>query len=378
MSSKPKGYIPNLKVTSAWGLGFGIIILIIIGVLLSGMPQDWRVDEGILGTSAPLMSDLSVLAYILLLIPMMLAGFVFARNKQFVPHHQVVMTAIVILNWGLISFVMAASLRDTLKYETTDNTAYRFLPLIHAAFGLTAQVIGTYLVARMWFEDELPAWAKIKKIKPLMRTTLACWLIAAALGVTTYVTWYDPFSDNAADDVTPASTPEATQEAESTAEPAATEDVAATAEPVATEDVAATAEPIATEAVVVTAEPVETEDIVVTEAAEPVETEDVEETQEPVETEEPAETEEVEYNDLGNYGNSDPVATESIEIVETEPVETEEAIPTATPTIIPTNTPRPSRTPTFTPTNSGPTLPATNTPRPTNTQRPTRVPTSSN
>jgi uncharacterized membrane protein YozB (DUF420 family) len=353
MATTPKGYTPNLKVTSPWGLALGIAIVVIIGLLLAGLPQEWRTQEGILGTSASLMADLTILAYLLLLIPMMLAGFVFARNKQFVPHHQVVMTTIIIANWGLIAFIMANSLRGTLDAEVSDTTAYRFLPLLHAAFGVSAQILGTYLVVRMWFEDELPAWAKLQKIKPAMRLTLAGWLIAASLGIITYITWYDPFS-SAETDVTPATTPEATEPADAMS---------------ATEAVV----PAETEAAV----PIETEAVEAaeTEAAAPIETEAAA----PIETEsaEAVETEAVEYNDLENYGSttqdSEPVATE-------EPAETEEALATTTPTLRPSNTPRPTNTqrPSLTATDSGPTQAPTNTPRPTNTQRPTRTPTAAN
>ena len=83
------------------------ILVAIIALLVLGLPQDWRTDEGLLDTGAPLMADLTVLAYVLLLVPGMVVGFVFARQKRFVPYHQVTMTAILLLNWGLIAFIMA-------------------------------------------------------------------------------------------------------------------------------------------------------------------------------------------------------------------------------------------------------------------------------
>ena len=221
-SAKPKGYVPNLTLFTVCG-GLMIAIIVLIAVALAiGFPTDWRTEEGFLGTGASRMSDMTVIAYIILLVPLMLTGFTFARLKRFVPHHQVVMTLIVLFNWGLISFIMAASLRDVVDVEGLDSTDYRLLPIVHMLFGLTAQVVGTYLVIRMWFEESLPAALKIRKIKPFMRFTLACWLIAAALGITTYVTWYDPFSDDT-DTITPVVTPEATEEPEITETPPAAE-----------------------------------------------------------------------------------------------------------------------------------------------------------
>lgn len=241
MAAPKKTFEPNLKITSAWGAAMlGIIALIII-LIVVGVPSDLRAEEGFLGTdSASLMADLTVLAYVLLLVPLMIVGFLFARRKQFVPHHQVIMTSIVLFNWGLISFIMAVSYNN-ISGDVPDNIddKFYFLPTIHLLFGLAAQLVGSYLVIRMWFEDELPAGLKVKQIKPLMRFTLACWLIAVALGIITYLTWNRVIFEDEAETTPPVSTPVATEE------PAAAPTEAATPEavPAATEE----AQPEATE-----------------------------------------------------------------------------------------------------------------------------------
>ncbi|MCL4878184.1 MAG: DUF420 domain-containing protein [Anaerolineae bacterium] len=211
---KKSNIVPPLTLFSVWGGVWVVLILVIVGLLVLGVPKDIRGEDGFLDTKAALMSDLSLLAYVLLLVPSMVAGYLLARRKQFVPYHQVVMTAVVTFNWMLILFIMVVSFNDV-SGDMPDNLSdeFYFLPLIHMLIALSAQLLGTYLVIRMWFENQLPAWAKVKKIKRYMRLTLAGWLIAAVLGVVTYVTWYDVPGSGAENEITPAATPEVTEEA---------------------------------------------------------------------------------------------------------------------------------------------------------------------
>lgn len=214
MQPKKSSFVPPLTVFSAWGAVW-VLLIVAIGVLLVlGVPEDLRGREGFLDTGAGLMSDLSLLAYVLLLVPSMLIGYVFARNKKFVPHHQVVMTGVMTFNWALILFIMAVTF-NAISDDIPDNVEDEsyFLPLIHMLIALSAQILGTYLVIRMWFENELPAWAKVKKIKPYMRLTLAGWLIAAALGIATYVARYNLPGEGADVKSVPAATPEVTEPA---------------------------------------------------------------------------------------------------------------------------------------------------------------------
>jgi len=203
--------------------------------------MDLRMQSGILGTGASLLADLTLLAYIILIVPGMVVGFYFARRKWFEPHHKFVMTGIVLINWVLISVLMQVSYREGVLPDLGANLGdpVFLLPTLHLVTGAAAQLLGTYLVIRMWFEKQLPAWAKIRHLKPYMRTTLALWLVTAALGILIYAAWYRGASAQPADDVSaPVTTPEA-------AEPLATEE--ASAEPEAAETPDVQAEPIATE-----------------------------------------------------------------------------------------------------------------------------------
>ncbi len=165
---------------------------------------------GFLGTNATMLADLTLVAYVLLIAPAMLVGFVFARRKMFVPHHKLMMTTIVIINWLLILFAMAASFVGRTPADR---------PIPHFITGGLAQLVGTYLVILMWTEKTrfagiLPEALRVKNIKLVMRTTLALWLITVVLGVVIYLATYSPASA-ASDAPPPVATEEPTDEAPS-------------------------------------------------------------------------------------------------------------------------------------------------------------------
>jgi uncharacterized membrane protein YozB (DUF420 family) len=183
--------------------------------------MDLRTATGFLGTGASRASDLSLLAYIFLIVPSILLGFRFARRQIFFAH-QIFMTIIVIVNWALIGYLMVASYSAGVAPKLPDGLSQPvyLLPSVHMVIGLVAQIIGTLLVAQMWLGPKVPF--RLEPIKIWMRLTLSLWLITAVLGVVTYVTWYGvPFSKSRG------ANPLATEPP-----PVATEDVG----PVATEE----------------------------------------------------------------------------------------------------------------------------------------------
>lgn len=247
-------------------------------------------QPGFLGTGASLASDLSLLAYLVLLLPAMLLGFTFARRKLFVPHHKFVMTGIVILNWVFIILVMAVSYSGGVASQIPDNIGDPFvlLPTIHLVTGAIAQILATYLVARMWLENVLPEWSKVRNIKRYMRVTLTLWVVTALLGITIYVVWYvqpvvatgdapvPAATEEAGQDgdaLDPVTTEEAEQDDDEALDPAATEDVAATPEP-AEAATDAPADPVATEEAEATPEPTDADTDSSEEPPDPVTTEE--------------------------------------------------------------------------------------------------------
>lgn len=185
--------------------------------------MDLRAAQGFLGTDAYLLSDLSLLAYIFLIVPGMIAGFIFARRKLFVPHHKYMMTTVVIVNWFLIAFLMVVTYSAAVAPNVPErlNEPKVLIPSIHLLTGGVAQILGTILVLRMWLEYRLPKALRFEPIKPYMRLTLALWLITAVLGIGIYLTHYGvPFSGSSQPNTAPVATQEATE-----APPAATEEV---------------------------------------------------------------------------------------------------------------------------------------------------------
>ncbi|MBC7869381.1 MAG: hypothetical protein H7Y09_00970 [Chitinophagaceae bacterium] len=283
-------------------------------------------EPGFLGTGATLSRDLTLIAYVFLLVPSMLIGYVFAKRKMFVPHHKMMMTGIMIFNWVLITLVMFISYRDYVAPNVPDglNETFNLLPTLHLLTGAASQILATYLVFRMWFEKVLPQWIMVKNIKRYMRITLALWLTTALLGALIYLVWYVQPADASESQIAPVSTEEAVSP-EATDADVTPESTDASIMPEATE-------PIMTEEATM---PLATD-----EADEPVETEEADEPAETEEADDPVETEEADDDEV-----DEPAETEEAE----EPVATEEATSTARPT----RTTRPTRTPQ-----------ATSTPRP--------------
>ena len=156
-------------------------------------------------------SLITLLAYLFILVPLMLLGYYFARRKMFNPHHKLVMTSVVILNWIFIGVVMIGRYVNDVAPQLPENIGQIgiLLPTIHLVTGAIAQLLGTYLIVLMWTENTPLAWMAIvptRNIKPLMRTTLALWLVTVLLGFGIYAVWNSPTA--AAGDGTP---PEATE-----------------------------------------------------------------------------------------------------------------------------------------------------------------------
>lgn len=207
--------------------------------------------QGFLGTGASLLADITLLAYLLLIVPGMLIGFVFARRKMFRPYHKYTMTTIMIVNWLLIIFLMLAAF----TFDVSGNIAQQpgnaryLMPVIHGILGLSAQLLGSYVVFRMFREDAQKSAAKkrgekdlsryyFNRAKTFMRVTLALWLLTALLGIGNYVVRYEvlPAFNLGSAPAAPVETQEPEPEVTQTPEPVTTSEPsspppAATSEP---------------------------------------------------------------------------------------------------------------------------------------------------
>lgn len=219
---------------------------------------------GFLGTGASLLADLTLIAYILLIVPAMLVGFVFARRAMFRPYHKWTMIIITVVNTILIFVLMITAYRFDVaeNFPRQPGNSRYLLPTLHAIIGLPAQLLAFYNIYRMVREDWQIAAARkrgepestfaekyfFKRAKLTMRLTLGLWLAAAALGVVSYLIRYDVLTTSAGGsgtppvatpEVTPAGTPEITPEAAlpvATAEPELPASTQEAVQPVAAEE----------------------------------------------------------------------------------------------------------------------------------------------
>jgi predicted lipoprotein with Yx(FWY)xxD motif len=165
---------------------------------------DYLNPPGFLGTGASLLADITLLAYILLIVPGMVLGFIFARTNRHRPHHRNLMIAITVVNWILILWVMIVAFRfDVAGNIGSQPTNPRYLfPSVHSILGLIAQLLATYVVYRMIREDTQVAAAKKRSeenlsrywftsAKTTMRLVLGLWLVTAVLGIANYVVRYN-------------------------------------------------------------------------------------------------------------------------------------------------------------------------------------------
>ena len=202
---------------------------------------------GFLGTGASLLADLTLIAYILLIVPGMIAGYTFARRGLHRPYHKYTMMTIVTVNWFLIIFLMLTAY----SYDVIGNIGSQpgnpryLMPTIHGILGLAAQGLATYVIYRMVREDTLVARGKQRgetkeqlskywflNAKKFMRLTLVLWLATALLGIFSYLIRYDILPKFSNAPIAPVATeePSATDEPASTVEPTVTDEPAATLE----------------------------------------------------------------------------------------------------------------------------------------------------
>ena len=98
--------------------------------------MDYLEPQGFLGTGASLLADLTLLAYILLIVPGMIVGYVFARQGKHRPHHKWAMIIITVVNWLLIFFLMIAAYRFDVAGNIADPaTGAKLIEATVAAFG---------------------------------------------------------------------------------------------------------------------------------------------------------------------------------------------------------------------------------------------------
>ncbi len=144
--------------------------------------------KGFLGTNASLLSDITlVLSLSVALI--LTIGVYMAIKKRFVVHRWLQTTAVV-LNGSLVLLVMVGSFFKSAAPGIPEqiDQPYYFVALAHGLIGLVAFFFGSFVALRG--NELVPAALKFNNYKRFMRTAYGLYMLATALGVVVYMTWY--------------------------------------------------------------------------------------------------------------------------------------------------------------------------------------------
>jgi plastocyanin/uncharacterized membrane protein YozB (DUF420 family) len=144
-------------------------------------------EAGFLGTGAPLGSDVTLIAQIVL-YAMLCLGIV-AQMRRAYQWHDRLQTTVVLANFFFIIFIMLFAFSQqqvaaTLPQRPRDP--YYLSPAVHGMVGLIAQGLATY--ALLAGHRILPR--RIGRLRYWMWATFFFWTVAFVLGIGTYYTWY--------------------------------------------------------------------------------------------------------------------------------------------------------------------------------------------
>jgi uncharacterized membrane protein YozB (DUF420 family) len=148
-------------------------------------------NEGFLGTAAPLYADLTLLLELAMGVGLLI-GALLARLGRF-RQHAWCQSVIVLLNVVLIVLAMIPSFHAHVspKIPVRLGKAYYALATAHAALGGAAEIGGLYILLAAG-TSVLPERYRITKYKVWMRSVLLLWWLVLLLGVATYLRWYVP------------------------------------------------------------------------------------------------------------------------------------------------------------------------------------------
>jgi uncharacterized membrane protein YozB (DUF420 family) len=145
--------------------------------------------KGFLGTGAPFGADLNLVVQLIMGVAL-LAGALLAKHKRY-RAHGICQTTVLLLNVLMIALVMWPSFQQQVNptLSKVHHKWYYEVAIMHAALGVTAELLGLYIVIVAGTEL-LPRWLRFNNWKWWMRTELVLWMIVLLNGVGTYCAWY--------------------------------------------------------------------------------------------------------------------------------------------------------------------------------------------
>jgi len=144
---------------------------------------------GFLGTGAPLVADLNLVAQVLMGVAL-LVGTILARKKHF-RAHAVMQTTVLLLNLAMIGTVMWPSAEEQVMpaFPGVFDRWYFAAPSIHAMLGIAAESLGIF-IAMVAGTKLVPEKLRFRNWKHWMRAELLLWWMTLLSGVVTYYVWY--------------------------------------------------------------------------------------------------------------------------------------------------------------------------------------------
>jgi len=145
--------------------------------------------KGFLGTGATFEADVNLVVQLVMGMALV-AGVVLAKQQHY-RAHGICQTTVMLLNLLMIGIVMWPSFRRQVNpmFPRVLHRSYYAAPTVHAALGITAELLGLYIVL-VAGTNVLPEWLRFRNWKRWMRTEFVLWLIVVISGMWTYYAWY--------------------------------------------------------------------------------------------------------------------------------------------------------------------------------------------
>ena len=152
--------------------------------MLSSLPV-----KGFLGTGATFEADVNLVVQLVMGMALV-AGVVLAKQQHY-RAHGICQTTVMLLNLLMIGIVMWPSFRRQVNpmFPRVLHRSYYAAPTVHAALGITAELLGLYIVL-VAGTNVLPEGLRFRNWKRWMRTEFVLWLIVVISGMGTYYAWY--------------------------------------------------------------------------------------------------------------------------------------------------------------------------------------------
>jgi len=145
--------------------------------------------NGFLGTGATFAADVNFIVQ-LAMGGALIVGVILAKQKRY-RAHGTCQTIVLLLNVWMIALTMWPSFREQAMphLPTVLHRRYYTIVTVHAALGVTAELLGLYIVL-VAGTSLIPRSLRFKQWKRWMRIELALWLVALIGGIGTYYAWY--------------------------------------------------------------------------------------------------------------------------------------------------------------------------------------------